>query len=449
MESLSPIVLLLVSVPEASLVALLGLSILDIRPSKTQVLLIGLIQAIISGFIHFLPIPFGFHSLLQLVTFPVVIYYVVTISLKTSFLVALIGFIIFGLVEGMVAPMLFAVTGLSMAEVSSSSWLPLVFFAPEAVILVLLMLLVRRFNDKISKAVGLVIKPGPSGVPISYKSFPLVGLFLVQSLLIVILFLSSYVAVGSGKYRFSEDFFEVSILYVTVIIMLAAVMVASIKRVFTLIQDETKARAELDSLRRVEELVNTIRAQRHDFSNHLQVSYGLLKVGAYEEAKKYIARNVAEITKTLDLVKTDNLGVTALLFTKTGLAEAKGIDFDIKVESKLDPLPMESRDINIIIGNLIDNAFEAVADLPVDQRRVEASLARDTEALVFKIENSGSPIKQALLPDIFSPDVSTKGQGRGMGLYSVKKLVEANKGTVTAANEKERVVFTVRIPLRS
>lgn len=449
MESLSLVILFLVSFPEASLVAMIGLSMLGIRPTLGQVLFFGLIQAILGVFTRLLPFPFGFHTLLQFITFSALIFFVMTIPYRLSLLVALIGFIINGLVQAMVVPLLFSITGLSFSEVFNGDWLRVMFSTPVAVVLVLLILLIRKFDDKISKYRDLIIKPESSDRHKSGESFPLVGLFLVQSLLIVILLISSYTAAGGTIYPLHKSSIGFSTLFISVILILSGVMLISIKRVISLIQNETKTRAELDSLRRVEELVNTIRAQRHDFTNHLQVSYGLLDVGAYDEAKEYIAKNVSGITKTLDLVKTDNLAVTALLYSKTGLAEAKSINFNVKVVNSLNPLHIDSRDINTIIGNIIDNAFEAVVDLPAEKRYVEASLLKDAEWFSIEIKNAGPPIDQALLQHIFSPGVSTRGEGRGMGLYSVKKLVDLYKGTICAINSDSYVVFRVRIPLNN
>lgn len=449
MESLSPVVLFLVSFPEASLVAILGLSIFGIKPKLSQVLFIGFIQAILGDLTRLLPIPFGFHTLLQFVTFSAVIYFAVAIPFGLSFLVSLLGLIIYGVVEAIIAPLLFSITGLSFAAVFNNSWYRVAFFTPEAIVLVVLILLALKFSDKFTKFRELIVKPESNKRLISNTSFPLVGLLFAQSFLMVVLYLSSYIAVSEDSRVFSSGFFGFSALYISVIVVLAILMLVSIRRTFALIQKETKTRAELDSLRRVEELVNTIRAQRHDFTNHLQVAYGLLEVGAHDEAKEYIGKNVSEIKRSLNLVKTDNVGVTALLFTKTGLAEAKSIDFNINIDSNLNPLPMGTRDINTILGNLIDNAFEAVSNLPVDKRYVEVNVVKNTNLLVIDVINSGQPIDKTLIHSIFDPDVSTKGEGRGMGLYSVRKIIETYKGTVSAASDSDKVTFTVQIPFKN
>ncbi|MFA5880871.1 MAG: Spo0B domain-containing protein, partial [Eubacteriales bacterium] len=81
-----------------------------------------------------------------------------------------------------------------------------------------------------------------------------------------------------------------------------------IKRVISLIQNEIENQIQLDSLRHVEELLQTIRGQRHNFSHNLQTIYGLLEVEAFQEAQEYIRGNMSEIAATSELIKTDNLG---------------------------------------------------------------------------------------------------------------------------------------------
>jgi sensor histidine kinase regulating citrate/malate metabolism len=252
---------------------------------------------------------------------------------------------------------------------------------------------------------------------------------------------------GSGSVP--KTIISVHSLLTLLIAILSMAMVIIIRRVLALIEDEAEAEAKLDSLQHVEELVGTIRAQRHDFGHHLQVAYGLLEVEAYQEAKQYIKNNVSEIATTLELVKTDNLGITALLYTKSGLAELKDIALGVRIETSLKHLPLESRDANIILGNLLDNAFEAASLVPVDKRHVTLTVSRNQEDYIFEVKNSGSPIDPELIDSIFTPDFSTKGEGRGVGLYSVKRLVDKYDGKIEVTSDSDYVSFRVYIPYKN
>ena len=222
-----------------------------------------------------------------------------------------------------------------------------------------------------------------------------------------------------------------------------------IKRVISLIQNEIENQIQLDSLRHVEELLQTIRGQRHNFSHNLQTIYGLLEVEAFQEAQEYIRGNMSEIAATSELIKTDNLGITALLQTKTGLAEAKQINLIININTSLRNLPLETRDANMILGNLIDNAVEAADEMPPQQRNVEVILSQDIEGYVFDVRNCGPPIEPELIEQIFDYGFSTRNEGRGMGLYSVKKLIQKYNGKIQVTSDSSCTCFKVSIPHKS
>ncbi len=448
MEPLSLTVLLLISLPEAILVVTLGLALVGIRPTLKQILLIGFIEAILGDLIRTLPFPFGVHTILQLITSSLVAYFIMRIQYRISLLAILLGVTVYGIVEGISASFLFAITGISFNDVFNNHLLRLAFFIPEAVLLILIILALRHFEGKLLRYREFIAGLGSSRSLKTNRTFLLLSLFLIQNLLAIILSFFSFTA-DANNYLLMGNTVYSHWLRMLLVVLLIGAMLAALKRVISLISDEIQARAEVESLRRVEDLVNVVRIQRHDFGNHLQAAYGLLEVGAYEEAKAYIAGSVAEIEVNLDLVRIDNLAVAALLYSKTAQAQAKNICLEIKVETTFADLPLASRDVNAILGNLIDNAIESVADLPADQKHVKLVLARNADSYVFEVGNTASNTHLELAKDIFAPGFSTKGKDRGLGLYSVKKTVEKYRGLVQVTNAGNETVFKVSLPCKA
>lgn len=447
MEPLSLTVIILISLPEAMLLGTLGLALIGIRPTLRQIILIGLVEAVLSGFIRLLPFPFGVHTILQFITFSLVIYFIMRIQYRTSFLVVLLSFTIYGIVEGISASFLFAITGISFNDVFNNHLLRLMFFMPEAALMILIILALWRFEEKLLRYKEIIAGLGYNRSLETTRTFWLLSLFLMQNVLAIILSFFSFTA-SARNYLLMGNVVYARWLHMLLVILLIGAMLAALKRVVALIDDEVQARAEVESLRRVEALVNTIRVQRHDFGNHLQAAYGLLEVGAYEEAKAYIAGSVAEIEVNLDLVRIDNLAIAALLYSKTAQAKAENICLEIKVETTLADLPLAPRDINAILGNLIDNAIESVADLPADQKHVRLVIARDNNGYVFKIANTSTNTHLEPAKDIFAPGFSTKGKDRGLGLYSVKKTVEKYRGLVQVTDSTNEITFKVFVPCK-
>lgn len=444
MDRMSLPVLLFISLPEAMLVGVIGLLILCFKPTLKEITLIGILQAICSLFIRSLPLAFGVHSLLQIITFSLIICFVLLIPYKFSVLAALLGLSIYGSVEAVSAPFILTLTGLSLASVLDNVWLRLAFFLPEALILVIIILLIQRLNLRLPE--HWLELMGANKFYVN-KYVPLISLFLIQFVLIIVFYLSNFLEKNSLSNigTITSDPF----ILILIIALLSIISIFIMKRIISLLQDEIETRTQLDSLRHVEELIRTIRMQRHNFNHDLQVVYGLLQVEAFQEAKDYIKKSMEEIAITSELIKTDNLVITTLLQTKAGLAEGKKINFKVDVKTSLRKLPLKLRDLNIILGNLIDNALEAAEGMPLDQRKVEVELSEDLNGYVIEVKNYGPPIKPELIEKIFDPGFSTKGEDRGMGLYSVKKLVQKYNGDIQVTSNSSCTSFTVHIPYKS
>ncbi|HYH02791.1 MAG TPA: Spo0B domain-containing protein, partial [Bacillota bacterium] len=89
-----------------------------------------------------------------------------------------------------------------------------------------------------------------------------------------------------------------------------------------------------------EKLNHTLRAQRHDFLNHLQVVYSLIEMDEYLEAKEYINHTYQDIQKVGGILKTKIPAVNALLQAKIFAAEQRNIQVELTVTSQLEDLPL-------------------------------------------------------------------------------------------------------------
>ncbi|MEJ2038210.1 MAG: hybrid sensor histidine kinase/response regulator [Desulfosarcinaceae bacterium] len=126
----------------------------------------------------------------------------------------------------------------------------------------------------------------------------------------------------------------------------------------------------------------------------------------------------------------------------------------VKKEVELDPnLPAilgNGLQIKQIVNNLVANAVDAMENNP--QRILKVRTAVDGNFILLEIQDSGEGIAQEDLPRLFSPDFSTKppGKGTGLGLASVKAMVDAYAGTTLVTSEKGKgACFSVRLPIDS
>jgi two-component system sensor histidine kinase AgrC len=201
-----------------------------------------------------------------------------------------------------------------------------------------------------------------------------------------------------------------------------------------------------DTLARLEKLNATLRAQRHDFMNHLQVVHSLIEMDEYKAAAEYIEKVYDDIKRVSRIMKTSVAAVNALLQAKLMACEKQGITMELDVRTQLKDLAISSWEFCRVLGNLIDNAIYAVLESD-SEKFIRIELYEDLWHHYFRVMNSGCPIPGELAGRIFEAGFTTKGdRGEGMGLAITKRIVEEHGGTIGTAREGDRTVFAGRIP---
>ena len=207
---------------------------------------------------------------------------------------------------------------------------------------------------------------------------------------------------------------------------------------------------ELDNARSVSE---ALRAQAHDFSNRLHTIAGLVELGRLEEAMQLTTESSSvsqELTESL-LERVGDPVLGALLLGKSAVAAERGVQFRLSPDSRLDGDAGHPRDLITVVGNLIDNALDAVASSPNGGPRwVEVSIRKEDGDVVITVHDSGPGIALDDSEQIFSEGYTTKtaapGSRRGLGLALVRQVAARRGGQVTVVNQGG-AVFTVRLPL--
>ncbi len=196
----------------------------------------------------------------------------------------------------------------------------------------------------------------------------------------------------------------------------------------------------------LETLNSAMRAQRHDFKNHLQVLSALLEMEEYEEASEYIKKLNVNLRTLGKAMKTSLPALNALLLAKTSVCEQKRIVLELEVKTVLDELPIAPWQLCLLLANLIDNAIDAIAGEEMTGGRILAALTEDPFAYRIEVANNGPPIPERIRDKIFRPDVSTKGEGRGMGMSIVLGILDECDGEIEFKSDVESTVFRVRLP---
>lgn len=189
-------------------------------------------------------------------------------------------------------------------------------------------------------------------------------------------------------------------------------------------------------------LVDSMRANNHDFTNKLHVILGLIQMEMYNEASSYI-QNITmvqreNISKVMNAVNEP--AVAALLIGKIARASELNVSFVLR-----EGCYYSSADMNLpsgmlitVIGNLLDNAFDAMNENGDYQAQKELMFGIYSKpgAVLITVDDTGSGISKEDIAHIFENGYSTKGEDRGTGLYQVKSMVENFGGKITVETQE-------------
>ena len=101
--------------------------------------------------------------------------------------------------------------------------------------------------------------------------------------------------------------------FIFIVIISIIAIVFSGRDIYYILRVNMQNNMMKETLKSVEMLNNTLRAQRHDFLNHLQVVYGLIEMDEYEEARNYINKTYKDIQSVSQVLKTASPAINALL----------------------------------------------------------------------------------------------------------------------------------------
>lgn len=278
------------------------------------------------------------------------------------------------------------------------------------------------------------------------KVLPIILVFLFQSVVLIIFNYINYMdRIGSNIIR--TGFITKITLLVNLVIGITTILaLIMIKKVFDMSLKELEYEKEIENLKHIRDLYNLIKIQRHDFNNHLQTIFFLLETNEIDEAKAYLRQSFKDIKLTGQIMRLKKPAVSALLQSKYDMARQKNVDLKFNIMSDLQHIPMKEWEINSVLGNLIYNAIEESINLPPELRKVEVELSENEHHFIFKITNSGNPIPEDLKEKLFLPGFTTKKEGQGIGLYSVKKIIKRYQGEIDYFNEDKKVCFCAKIP---
>lgn len=232
--------------------------------------------------------------------------------------------------------------------------------------------------------------------------------------------------------------------------------------VVTTLRDRTELVTLQRDLGNSQQATNTLRAQTHEFANRLHTISMLIQLGDATAAVDYIdtvTRDRSELDRDM-LARLQEPAVAALMIAKTSLARERGAALTLSPASALPRVDaVLSADLVTVIGNLVDNALDAVTatarrQVEVDIRLVPAggeASAGGPAAVRVTVHDTGPGVDSGLLDHVFEVGVTSKtpglgGADHGYGL-AIVRLVASRRGGHIGFAQEDGTVFEAVLPL--
>ncbi|MEZ8061737.1 ATP-binding protein [Vibrio kanaloae] len=196
-----------------------------------------------------------------------------------------------------------------------------------------------------------------------------------------------------------------------------------------------------DQLSQTKEYADLLRSQTHEHQNKLNTISGLIQMGELDSVQQLIGQETAHYQSLIEFLREtvkDPL-IAGMLLGKTERAREIGLELKVEEGSRLEALPswLNADDVVTILGNLIDNAFDATmtaikqeAQIAPARRVIEVSISDFGNEIIIEVEDKGCGLPKDLeTKALTEKGVSSKAkQNRGVGLYLIKQLTDRYQG---------------------
>lgn len=254
----------------------------------------------------------------------------------------------------------------------------------------------------------------------------------------------------SGKHQLNQELFTGN--QEVIVNRVPIVQNGKVRGVVASFQKKTEIDSLTEKLSQVEKYSELLRIQTHEYANKLHTISGLIHLGAYDKAIDLICKETSGYQDLIHFLVSaipDPL-IAGMILGKYNRAKEYKINFLVDRESSMQDVPehINREKIVMILGNLLDNAFDSIMESQTPDAFVSLATTDVGDNLVFEVEDTGKPIDDLLKNELFQKGISSKkGQGRGMGLYIVKQALDYLNGEITISETQQgHKVFTVYIP---
>jgi sensor histidine kinase regulating citrate/malate metabolism len=204
------------------------------------------------------------------------------------------------------------------------------------------------------------------------------------------------------------------------------------------LRDRTELQEVTGQLDQVRGLTESLRSQTHEAANRLHTVVSLIEMGRSDEAVEFATEELRVAQSLADHVvgAVREPVLAALLLGKSAEADERGVELVVEGGGDLAELPVPARDLVTVVGNLVDNALDAVLEERAEgeqtrRQKIEVRVVADATGIDVVVEDSGPGVRPQEEDRVLQRGWSTKASdGRGLGLALVGQVAGRHGGRI-------------------
>lgn len=384
---------------------------------------------------------YSIHTIL-IVAFAICLFSFITrTNLYASAMSLVAVFLLYGIIEVFGTVIILAITGVSLDHSINDPVTKLKMMSRIMPIQYLVFILLSRIKIKKRLFKSLIFN----------KQNHTISYMLLQLIAMLIFFISSSVKSSNNTILFTV---LGSIFFLTAVLGLL-----DFKERLKMMNIEKQFCIQEEHIKNMEVVIDAIRKEKHDYVNQISalVAMCLVKDPDTLDKIEFYARkliNNSNSSSSYKFYDTGNKYLDGFLTVKSNKAVEKGISFEVDFDTPLDVVDIDEINLTSIIGNIVDNAFDAVlSDVHSDMEKIVSLYAYSEEdRYCISISNNGPRIPENNLKKIFENKFSTKAKyegERGFGLFIVKELVSQHNGRISVTSTEDETEFLIEFKVKT
>ncbi len=200
------------------------------------------------------------------------------------------------------------------------------------------------------------------------------------------------------------------------------------------LQNRTEVEKLIRELANIEQYVDSLRAQRHNFMNQLHVITGLIELEKYDDVTHFVKVLNRDFHEQIGFLsdKIKSSAMVGFFLGKFNEAKEEGVTLSMDLDSYFPNVEITQfiHSLLISIGVMLDNAYEAVQLSETKEVSFYIHYNSDEKVVALRVSDSGSGMSDTVKQKVFDRGFSTKGPKRGYGLDTLQSIVHDYNGMI-------------------